>query len=327
MWLLPALLWAQTAPQLAEFGVRHLEAGDLAAARAAFEQCLAIAPTHYDALSGLGFIHYSEGRFQPARDHLERAARLRPQSFQTRFLLGATLVQLNDPEAAITQLEGAHTMDRAHSDARILLAAQYVRTRRYPKAIAILSPPGDEESCLLLIEAKQASGDAAGAFELAQSSAARFPRSAQVAAWLGFQLQFAGRFDEARRLLERALRLDPALPAPYQIMGEVWLKEENWAEAVSWLKRAAERMPGDSDTLLGLSRALVESGEAGEALRVLEQAARAAPEDARVHLQLSRLYYRLGDEPRARQAADRSISLRQGGAVATSAPAGLRSAK
>lgn len=323
-WLAIAL-WAQSAAQLAEVGVRHLESGNLAAAQAALEQCLKTDPAQYDALSGLGFIHYSEGRFEPARDLLRRAAKQRPRSFQTRFLLGATLVQLNDPEGAITELEQAHALNRAHADASKLLASQYVRTQRYSKAIALLSASEDEESMLLLIEAKQSSGDSASAFALAEKAAARFPQSAQVVAWLGFQLQFAGRYPEARARLEQATRLDPSLPAPLQILGDVYLKEENFTEAAKWLRQAAKKMPDDPEVLLALSRALLEQEDVAGALAALEQAARAAPRDARVHLQLSRLYFRQGDEVRAKEAAERSVQLREAGAVRTGPPAGLRS--
>lgn len=322
---LTIVLWAQSAAQLAELGVRQLESGNLSAAQSAFEQCLKADPAQYDALSGLGFIHYSEGRFEPARDLLGRAARLRPRSFQTRFLLGATLVQLNDPEGAIVELEQAHAVNRAHADVRKLLAAQYVRTQRFSKAIVLLGAADDEESMLLLIEAKQSSGDSASAFALAEKAAARFPQSAQVAAWLGFQLQFAGRYPEARAKLEQALQFDASFPAPMQILGDVYLKEENFAEAAKWLRRAAEKMPDDPEVLLGLSRALLEQEDVAGALAALEQAARVAPKDARVHLQLSRLYFRQGDEVRARQAAERSVQLREAGTVRTGPPAGLRS--
>jgi tetratricopeptide (TPR) repeat protein len=326
-WILFGLsLWAQTATELAEDGVRNLEAGNAAAARSAFEQCLKFDPAQYDALSGLGFLHYSQERFEQARFYLERALKIRSRSFQNRFLLGATFVQLNDPEGAIAQLEHAARLNRAHGDVRKLLAAQYVRTLRYRKAIALLSGEADEESCLLLIEAKQSSGDAEGAFAVAQRTVARFPQSAPVAAWLGFQLQFSGRYTEAHAMLQQALRLDPGFAAPLQIIGDVYLKEENFAEAAVWYRRAAEKTPNDPDILLGLSRALVEVNDTPGALAVLVRAAGVAPKDPRAFLQLARLYYRQGDEARAKEAAERSVQLRETTSVRSGPPAGLRSA-
>lgn len=330
--LLYALASAQTdAARLAEQGIRHLEANHFDAAKTAFEKSLKLDPSQYEALSGLGFVHFSSGDFAEARKHLEKAVALQPKSFQSRFLLGAALVQLRD-KGAIASLRAAHALNPKHADVRKLLAAQYVESRRYGEAIALLQPAvkdasSDEEIHLLLIEARLSSGDSAGAYELAQRAWARFPKSAQVAAWLGFQLQFAGRYDEAIDLLRKAIDLDASFPVSVQLLGETYLKKENYTEAVVWLRRASDKMPLDADTLLSLSRALSETGETTAAMEVLQQAARAAPRDSRVHLQLSRLYFRMGDESRAREAAGLSIKLREGNAPTTQPPASLRTGR
>ncbi|MBS1828642.1 MAG: tetratricopeptide repeat protein [Acidobacteria bacterium] len=322
--MLCAAAFGQQAAELAAAGVRELEAGNVQAARRAFEESLRLDAKQYEALSGLGFIHYSQGSFEQAKDRLEKAIALRPNSFQSRFLLGASLVQLDDAEGAIVQLKRAVALQASHSDARKLLASQYVRTRRYREAVALLQP-ADEESCLLLIEARQASGDSAGALRLATQAAQRYPRSAQLAAWLGFQMQFAGRYEEARKLLLRSIELDSSFAVAYQLLGEVFLKEEQYAEASQWFARAVEKMPEDVETLLGYGRALALSGKLSEAEAVLEQAVKAAPKDARVQLQLSRLYFQMGDEGRARAAAVRSVEMREAAPVADTVPAGLRS--
>lgn len=315
------LLSAQQSPgQLAAMGAKQLESGNAEAARSAFEQALKLDPAQYEALSGLGFIHYSENRFDEARQLLQRAAAIRSNSFQTRFLLGAVLVQLNEVETAISHLQRAVALNPSHLDARKLLAAQYLQTQRYREAAALLAALPDEESCLLVIEARQGAGDSPAAFRLAQQAAARFPKSSQLASWLGFQLQFAGRYDEARAQLARALDLDPEFAPAYQLMGEVSLKQENYREAITWLERAAARMPEDVETLLGLSRALAVTGQTAPALDALTRAARAAPKDARVQLQLSRLYFTMGDETRAREAAELSIRLRAANPISANAP-------
>ncbi len=261
----------------------------------------------FDALARQGFDRFAEDRFDEARLKLERAVAIRPNSFQVRFLLGATLVQLQNPDAAIPHLRRAVALQPTHDDARKLLAAQCIATRRFTEALGAIRQPADEEGHLLAIEAKQGAGDAAGALALAQQAARKFPQSAPVAAWLGFQMQFAGRYDDARRHLLRAREIDPSHPAAYQLLGEVCLKEEKYAEAVTWLRHAAAKMPDDAETLLGLSRALAETGEPAQAIAVLER----APDDARVFVQLSRLYFKAGDEERARAASERSVQLRE----------------
>ena len=260
-----------------------------------FSLCL-LAQTDFDA----GVQHFQRGDFAQARVPLERAVKARPQSFEARFLLGAVLVELKATAAAIDTLRSAISLRPGHLDARKLLAAQLIAAKRFKEAAALLQP-GDEETHLLLIEARQGAGDSKSALALAIAAARKFPESAQIAAWLGFQHQFAGRFEEARTALRRALAIDPALPMALQLMGEVHLKEENFAEAVHWLRQA----PLELESALLLSRALMELGHLQDALAVM--ADREA--DRRVHLQRSKLYFRMGDEAKARAEAGRAVAI------------------
>lgn len=331
VWLLLAVLplTAQTAAELAARGAQLLEANRPDEAEAAFTQSLRANPGEFEALSGMGFLLYAQDQFASARGYLDKAVAVRPQSFQARFLLGATLVQLKQSQAAIIQLRHALARNPGHLDARKLLSTQLLENRQYRDAIPILqpaleTPPFDEEIHLLMIEARQASGDSAAAFALAQKAAARFPSSAQILAWLGFQLQFAGRYEEAKSPLLRAMEMDPTFPVPYQVLGDVFLKEENYPEATKWLTRASQKLPDDIDTLLSLSRAQAETNASRPALETLTHAARIAPQDARVHFQLSRLYFRLGDEEKARRSAALSIQLRDRQTAAPALPGSLR---
>lgn len=334
-----ALLAAMQAPvqamvapspaSLAASGEKFLEAQQVDEARKAFEGALRLEPANFAALRGLGFIDFSQGHFAQARVWLEKAVQVRPNSFQARFLLGAVLVELNDSRSAINQLRAAHQLDRTHADVRKLLAAQYSATGQYKQAIALLDPmvdrpPYDEEAHLLLIGARQASGDSEGVFALAKRAARRFPGSPQVAAWLGFQLQFSGRYEEAEKELRRAIDLGPAFGVPYQLLGEVYLKREEYSAAVEWFRKAVNIMPEDVETLMGLGRALAALDNTGAALQALASAARIAPENPQVHLHLSRLYFRIGDEAKAREEADLSVKLRTTAPVGIEAPAGLR---
>lgn len=330
--LLLAAMQATIAPSpasLAASGEKFLEAQRMDDARQAFEGALRLEPANFVALRGLGFLDFSQGRFAQARVWLEKAVHARPKSFQVRFLLGAVLVELNDPESAINHLRVAHQLDTTHADVRKLLAAQYSATGQYEQAIALLAPvvdrpPYDEEAHLLLIGARQASGDSEGVFALATRAQRRFPRSPQVAAWLGFQLQFSGRYEEAEKELRKAIDLEPSFGVPYQLLGEVCLKREEYVAAVEWFRKAVNIMPEDVETLMGLGRALAALDNTDAALEALGNAARLAPGNAQVHLHLSRLYFQIGDEAKARTEADLSVKLRTTAPIGVEAPAGLR---
>jgi tetratricopeptide (TPR) repeat protein len=326
-----AALQAKAAPSpasLAASGDKFLEAQRVDEARQSFEGALRLDAANFAALRGMGIIDFSQGRFAQARVWLEKAVQARPNSFQVRFLLGAVLVELQDSKNAINQLRAAHILDTTHADARKLLAAQYSATGEYKKAIELLGPvvdrpPYDEEAHLLLIGAQQASGDSEGVFALATRAQRRFPRSPQVAAWVGFQLQFSGRYEEAEKELRRAIELEPSFGVPYQLLGEIYLKREEYVAAVEWFRKAVDIMPEDVETLMGLGRALAALDKTDAALEALRSAARIAPENAQAHLHLSRLYFRLGDEAKAHEEADLSVRLRTTAPPGVKAPAGL----
>jgi tetratricopeptide (TPR) repeat protein len=318
-----------SAASSAALGEKFLEGQRLDEARRAFQDALRLQPANFAALRGMGFIDFSEGRFAQARVWLEKAVHARPNYFQVRFLLGAVLVELKDSKSAIQQLKAAHQLDPSHADARKLLAAEYLATGGNKQAIALLDPvvdrpPYDEEAHLLLIGARQAAGDSQGAFVLATRAERRFPRSPKVAAWLGFQLQFSGRYEEAEKQLRKAIDLEPSFGVPYQLLGEVYLKREEYSAAVEWFQKAVSIMPEDVETLMGLGRALAALDNNEAALDALQSAARIAPESAQAHLHLSRLYFRLGDEAKAREEADLSVKLRTTMPVPMGAPSGLR---
>ena len=110
----------------------------------------------------------------------------------------------------------------------------------------------------------------------------------------------------------------------FQVLGEVFLKQENYTEAVVWLERACALLPEDTEILLALGRAQSESGDTARSLKTLELAAHASPKDARIRFQLSRLYFRLGNEVRAREEAELSQQLRDAQPAAMSPPIILR---
>jgi tetratricopeptide (TPR) repeat protein len=273
-----------------------------------------------------GLQAYSRGDFAEAEALLRTAAGREPDSFDVRFLLGASLVQLGRRDEAIRELRDAVRLNPAHADARKLLASQYMIQREYAEAVALLKKANklDEEMHLLLIEAYHTSGDTAASFALARQAVTRFPRSPRVNCWIGFQLQSSGRYEDAKRYLENARRIAPEYAATYYLLGDVLLKQQDYTAAILHFRTAIEKDPEDVDARLGLAQALVALDEPAKALEVLQEAARAAPRDSRVHFQLSRLHYRLGDERSADREAEISLTLRNSETPATDAPSVLK---
>jgi Flp pilus assembly protein TadD len=196
--------------------------------------------------------------------------------------------------------------------------------RDYAQTNALLKPAAagaaaDEEIFLLLVESLTSAGDTATSFEYAQKAVNRFPSSPQVLCWMGFQLQFSGRYEEARKYLEKAVRVAPDYPASYYLLADILLKEHRFEEAVPHFQKAVEVDPNDVDARIGYGQSLASLGRFKEALVQLQEAARIAPREARVHFQLSP-YFQMGDEAKAEEAARLSAKLRPPAPLITEVP-------
>ncbi len=80
----------------------------------------------------------------------------------------------------------------------------------------------------------------------------------------------AGRLSEAEVLVRTALSIEPDQPSALYLLGTLTLATGRPAEAAALLTRANQLRPGHRDQALALVRALIDIGQAGEALEVCE---------------------------------------------------------
>ncbi len=76
----------------------------------------------------------------------------------------------------------------------------------------------------------------------------------------------AKRVEEARELLEEAIRLDPGFATAYMNLGVLYLENQDLATAVKLFRRAQQLMPGDSRPSYHLGVAYYKMGHAREAI-------------------------------------------------------------
>lgn len=116
-------------------GIRALEAGDGAAAEAAFRKGLALAPDHAALHHRLGAALNLRGDRAGARAAYERAVTLASDQFLAHYSLGLLDQEDRRPEAAVAHFEAALTARPTYLPARIRLAASL---RRLDRAAAAL---------------------------------------------------------------------------------------------------------------------------------------------------------------------------------------------
>lgn len=129
-----------------------------------------------------------------------------------------------------------------------------------------------------------------------------------VAAHLGLAdaYRMSADFTKARAELERVLALDPGQPEANYLMGEILVNQDQYAEAMPYLKSV---LKGDSLRVLEVhalvGRVYAAQGRTMDAISEFQQA-RGADRDGSIHLQLSMLYRKAGDTKAAAAALEQS---------------------
>jgi tetratricopeptide (TPR) repeat protein len=130
-------------------------------------------------------------------------------------------------------------------------------------------------------------------------------------AWdnLGLNYDALGRFDDAVRSYEEALRLNRAseTPSPWPALnlGLLLVKLDRLDEAETRFRESVAADPGFPQAHYQLGLLLDKTGRPEEAIPELEEAARLDGGYAEPHFALARLYRRAGDKEQARRALER----------------------
>jgi Tfp pilus assembly protein PilF len=113
---------------------------------------------------------------------------------------------------------------------------------------------------------------------------------------LGTALMMSGHRAEGKNEFMAAFN-DATNPTPEissRNLGNAYLEEKHYTEAVNWFRTSLNRNPAYPDAYLGLADALMSSGHADEAVPALEAGAKECPQSAPVLLALGEAYSRVG---------------------------------
>ena len=164
-------------------GIVEVDSGRSAAARADFQQALALNPDYAEAHFNLGLIlRRDPGGLPAAADHFARAVQLSPRYADAHYYLANSLGDLGRTGEAITQYEQAIRWRPNFPDAELNLGSTLAQAGRVPEAL-----PHFEAAVRLN------------------------PRSAQAQLNFAFALREVGRVQEGQAHYQEAVRLDPRL--------------------------------------------------------------------------------------------------------------------
>jgi tetratricopeptide (TPR) repeat protein len=268
-------------------------------------------------LMNLALAYYKKGDFEHAREHFAVLHDSQPNDVRTVILLGDTELHLGKPEDALALLEPLAEKFSSNMDFEYVLGSAMIKTKRRRDGVT-------------RIEKVAQAGPSPDAYLLA-----------------GATLLDLNEFELARKDLEEALRLAPALPGIYTLvgiardktgdvkdsepafrealkanpddfqanlyLGAILYKRRDSEEAKTYLDRALKLKPTDSMARYEGAMLKSTTGDYENAAHELEQLAKDDPDWLDPHVQLAALYYRLkrpDDGAREREIVDR-ISAKQ----------------
>lgn len=275
---------ANRADALRLMAIINFRQNNLDAAQADFEDLLSTGRFTTDAL-------YYLARIADVRNDFEQAAQLYMQVRDGQNAVTAqrraaalTALQLNEPEDALNQLEKFGDSHPEHAVDMVLARAQLLTAlERYDEALEFYNQarkfrPEDEDTALgraaLLLRMDRLQ-DSINAYRIALHS---FPDSAQLMNALGYTLaDRTDEYDEAEKLIRKAIKLEPESPAIIDSLGWLLYKQGKFAEALEQLQIAYSRFP-DPEVAAHLVDVLAELDRNDDALALLERTERQNPQ-------------------------------------------------
>jgi protein O-GlcNAc transferase len=226
-------------------------------------------------------------RPERAFERATRAAAAEPRCAIAHAIHGMTLEDIGDREAALAELEAAHTLDPRDERITLTLAQVLGRAGRKEEAArwvdeTLAANPNSPEAHFMRgwLEAR-APGRGAAAETALRRALSLAPDHPRALAELGDLLARRGRFREARGLLERARAQRPDDPAIARDLALVY------------------RRPGEAARAVALEREAAAREQFETRWRAARRRQRAHPRDAAANLELARLERQRGDAPEA----------------------------
>jgi len=318
---------------------------EYAESRALLEQLLSTVPDDPAARLLLGAVNYAEGNLGQADMYLSSVIAQQPANTFARRLLAETRVRANRPREAIEALgpiaaddvesgalagrialrggdveEGLRRLEQAAESAptdpqrRLELAAAYLASGQTDRGLRLLEalPPStnapDRHDYLMLL-AKGRQQDWPAALRLSKNLIERFPGSTPL--YL-LQAQFqvaAGRPQDARASLARAVEVDPKSSVVYIARGDFELQQADLASAEKSYTEALRIAPKSSVAQVGLARVAIARGDRAAASKQLEATVSANPQAVLPRLALSQLLLAQRDFKRAFDHAQAVVKL------------------
>ena len=277
-------LYAQyTSPdQLLSRAIEEQQKGDLTAAIRDYQAVLAQRPETLAARVNLGAALAHTGQLDAAIAQYEAALKLAPQLGSVHLDLGLAYARRGDLAGALREYQAAYQASPHEVRIAILLGDAEARSGKAGDAIALLAPleaanAGNPDFEYALGESLIAGGHRREGVAQIEKSASM---SSSADAWMfaGSTLLDLGEFQQARRDLDCAMRINPALPGLSTLDGTARDKDGDAKAAEPAFRQALAQNPNDFEANLYLGAILYQRRDMDEAKKYLDKAVELKPD-------------------------------------------------
>lgn len=282
--LFPVCQYGQnTSPdQLLDRAITEQQRGDLAAAIRDYRGVLAVRPETLAARVNLGAALAHTGQLDAAIAEYRQALKIAPQLGSVHLDLGLAYARKGDLGSALPEYLAAYRASPHEVRIAILLGDAEARTGRAADAVALLTPleggnAGNPDFEYALGESLIRGGHPREGAAHVEKSAAL---SNSADAWMlaGSTLLDLNEFAPARRDLDNAMRLNPALSGLATLAGTARDKDGDSNAAIPAFRQALESNPNDFNANLYLGAILYKQRQMDEAKKYLDKALELNPQ-------------------------------------------------
>jgi tetratricopeptide (TPR) repeat protein len=267
-------------------------------AKAIFERIVTAQPDDVSSLLGLGQCDLELKDYQAAVDALELVLQLDPAQVNAHFFLSRALSGLGRPVEAKHEAELHSAMLRQNSF--IPPKDQLQREQAILDHVVQLLLDNREDEAMRLVEAED------------QGNAASPGRGDTILASIYLSMH---RFDDARRLLQHALKLDPRSPDAHAYLGELALLQDDLKNAEEGFQAELSLFPHHTLAMAELGEVRYRQQQWAEAAELLSDSRTTTP---RLLYLLCDSYFHLG------KVASGNLAAETVAAYAKDAPAVMR---
>ena len=274
------------APDNAQFltllAATQLAQGNLGQAEQQLIRVLAANPREPAAIKLLAETRLRQQRPDAALDALRPLAGSGAEDAQVGLLTGLANVRSGNTEQGVLYLEQAEALDPTNQLLKLELAKAYATLGRFAEASNLLNSGVDQPgsalaSRLLRLLSFARAGDAEGGNQDVAALLKEQPNDPQAYIVAAFYRQAINAPQEARELLETAVRLDGKLVQARMLLAGALAQEGRSADAEKELRRVIDLEPNNVQALTGLAQVSLSRNAPGESEKLLLQAAQASP--------------------------------------------------